>query len=163
MKYAINKQGILLLITGTSILFSLTGLARSLPLLSQNPSPSDARTPEGSAAQIDPILVNTPIMSEQHQQNHLQYPLSPNDPAAQLDPSLMNVPPMPEPQVNEAPISGLTESPGTAVGHDLKTGSTQVGQPKSARSSHPSTEVSPPYTGADSEIHLDFPDHTDSQ
>ncbi|HEY9739539.1 MAG TPA: hypothetical protein V6C90_03520 [Coleofasciculaceae cyanobacterium] len=155
MKYLSNKRWVLPLITGASLIVSLAGVTQALPRSQRVQPTSGVLSPNDPAAKLDPNLVNVPAMPEPKTDSSQSFPLSPDDPAAKLDPSLVNIPAIPERTTDNASTIDRTSSPATdatEVIYDVGTGSIRRGVRQPMRRSGNSTQVSPPYTGADSKI-----------
>jgi hypothetical protein len=165
MKSLSNKQWVLPLLTGASIILSLAGVTQALPLADRDQPRSVPLSPNDPAAQLDPSLVNVPAMPEQNQNTDSSptYPLSPNDPAAKLDPSLVNVPAMPEQNTDSSPTSRSTQSPDREISYDVGTRSTRVGEIRPLTPSSTSTRAGSPHIGADSKIDPEFPGLVDQK
>lgn len=157
MKCSINKQWVLPLTIGTIIILSLAGVTQAFPQ-AEPAQPRFGPLPSNDpGAQLDPNLMNVPAMPEQKTDSSPKFPLSPNDPAAKLNPNLMNVPAMPEQKTDSSPKLPSTQSPVKEISHNLRTGSTQVGENKPVKPDSTSASVSPPNIGANSNVEPEFP------
>lgn len=150
MKRLIKKQWLLPSIAGASIILSVAGVMQVMAQPNPGQPFATPLSPNDPAAKLDQNLWNVPAMSEPKQNSPKKYPLSPDDPAAKLDQSLLNVPPIPEGKIDSSSSSINSQSSSKVESYDVETGTVQISESKPVKPSSKSPQVSPPYSGSDS-------------